>query len=61
MCCNEYLKKRGKKTGSGIGYTIGLRAPISALPAIMSITGPRETHEYCDYNLWVPGKPQSNK
>ena len=27
----------------------------SALPVIMSITGPRETHDYRDYNLWVPG------
>ena len=25
-----------------------------ALPVIMSITGPRETHDYRNYNLWVP-------
>ena len=24
---------------------------------IMSTTGPRETHDYRDYNLWVPGTP----
>ena len=24
-----------------------------ALPVIMSITGPREPHDYRDYNLWV--------
>ena len=27
----------------------------------MTITGPREPHDYRDYNLWVPGKPQSKQ
>ena len=27
----------------------------SALPVIMSITGPREPYDYRDYNLLVPG------
>ena len=30
-----------------------------ALPAIMPIAGPRETHDYRDYNLWVPGSTDS--
>ena len=28
---------------------------------IMSITGPREPHDYRDYNIWVPGTTFSTK
>ena len=47
--CGREPARHGHTRSPSYGVTAG-----GALPVIMSITGPREPHDYRDYNLWVP-------
>ena len=55
------LSAEGRQTPAETAHPKGtdIYRPLSGqkrkLPVIMANTGPRETHDYRDYNLLVPG------
>ena len=53
-------RRDGRGEGNGafdcpLGAVTRLSAGVGALPVIMSIIGPRETHDYRNYNLLGSG------